>query len=233
MTTKLPPTILVLMSDNVVATAICNAFQKYWYNGIKANKCSDLSNLVIQNRPHMILVDDSHREDELQNLIDSARRSFDTPIPFVVVASSNNTYDNCKGLIDVVKRPFTSYELMAPIKKLLKASNPLLQTKIIEYADLRMDLSTYKVTRNAREIHLGPSEFKILQLFMSSPKVIFSRLEIIHYVWGKEHKIDLRTIDVHVNRIRTLIKSPTDNIPFIKTVRSSGYCLNLPGEATA
>ena len=233
MITKLPPTVLVLMTDNVEATATCNILQRYWYNGIKSNKYDEISNLVVQHRPHMIVVDDKYDKDGVQNLIDAAQGSFGRAIPFIVLSSSNKNYNTCQGMVDVVKRPFTPYGLMEVIKKLLRQSKPVLQTKIIEYNDLQMDLATYKVIRNGREIHLGPSEFKILQLFMSSPHVIFSRLQIIEHVWGKEHKIDLRTIDVHVNRIRTLIKSSSDTMPLIKTVRCSGYCLNLPVATSA
>jgi DNA-binding response OmpR family regulator len=65
---------------------------------------------------------------------------------------------------------------------------------------------------------------------MNAPYSIFSRNTIIEHVWGKEHQIDERTIDVHINRIRTLLKDSTDKESVIKTVRSFGYCLSLPGE---
>ena len=84
--------------------------------------------------------------------------------------------------------------------------------------------------RKDKRIHLGPTEFKILQLLVQSPKVIFTRQQIIDYVWGTKENIEPRTVDVHVNRLRTLIKVDSREIPFIKTVRAAGYCLNLPGE---
>jgi DNA-binding response OmpR family regulator len=69
-----------------------------------------------------------------------------------------------------------------------------------------------------------------MQLLMTSPTTIFSRKVIIEHVWGKEHQIDSRTIDVHINRIRALLKTPEDKEYIIKTVRSSGYCLEIPSE---
>jgi two-component system phosphate regulon response regulator PhoB len=93
-----------------------------------------------------------------------------------------------------------------------------------------MDLATYKVQRAGKKIHLGPTEFKIMQMLIQSPKTILSRQRIIDYVWGGDQAIEPRTVDVHVNRLRSLVKINDEELPFIKTVRASGYCLNLPGE---
>jgi two-component system phosphate regulon response regulator PhoB len=89
-----------------------------------------------------------------------------------------------------------------------------------------MDLSTYRVYRNTKQVHLGPTEFKILQLFVQQSKKIYSRRQIIDYAWGTEKDIAHRTIDVHINRIRTLMKLKKDQYPLIKTIRSAGYCLD-------
>ncbi len=89
-----------------------------------------------------------------------------------------------------------------------------------------MDLSNYRVYRNQKQFYLGPTEFKILQLLSQQPKKIYSRRQIIDYVWGTEKDIAHRTIDVHINRIRTLMKLETDQYPLIKTIRSAGYCLD-------
>ena len=133
-------------------------------------------------------------------------------------------------LVEVVYRPFTPNQLMTAIKSLLRKSQPIFQDKIIKHKDVSMDLATYKVYRSNKVIHLGPTEFKILQLFIQAPRTIFSRQQIIDYVWGVDKIIELRTVDVHVNRLRSLMKLEKNEIPFIKTVRASGYCLNLPGE---
>lgn len=115
---------------------------------------------------------------------------------------------------------------MTTIRTLLRKSRPVFQDKIIKYNDIRMDLSTYRVYRNNKQVHLGPTEFKILQLLVQKPKSIYSRRQIIDYVWGTEKDIAHRTIDVHVNRIRTLMKLEKDQYQLIKTIRSAGYCLD-------
>ena len=116
------------------------------------------------------------------------------------------------------------------IKSLLRKSKPVFQDKVIRYKDLTMDLATYKVHRGDKRIHLGPTEFKIMQMLIQAPKVILSRQEIIDCVWGSNQQIEPRTVDVHVNRLRSLVKIRENELPFIKTVRAAGYCLNLPGE---
>jgi two-component system phosphate regulon response regulator PhoB len=115
---------------------------------------------------------------------------------------------------------------MTTIRAFLRKSNPIFQDKVITYNDISMYLSTFKVYRATKQVHLGPTEFKILQLFVQKPKNIYSRRQIIDYVWGVDKEIAQRTIDVHVNRIRTLMKLKTDQYQLIKTIRSAGYCLD-------
>ncbi|CAN0596398.1 unnamed protein product, partial [Ectocarpus sp. 12 AP-2014] len=131
-----------------------------------------------------------------------------------------------EGCSEVLCRPFTPNELMTTIRSLLRKSRPIFQDKVIEYSDIKMDLSTFKVLRGSKQVHLGPTEFKILQLFIQKPKNIYSRRQIIDYVWGVDKEIAHRTIDVHINRIRTLMKLDTDRYQLIKTIRSAGYCLD-------
>ena len=90
-----------------------------------------------------------------------------------------------------------------------------------------MNLATYRVSRGKRLINLGPTEFMILQLLISEPYRIFSRIEIIKSVWEEKHQINLRSVDVHINRIRDLLKNVYDKQHIIKTVRSLGYCMEF------
>ena len=95
---------------------------------------------------------------------------------------------------------------MKIIKTLLRLSQPFFQNKILRYKDISIDLVLYKVFRGAKPLSIGPTEFKILHLFMMSPKTIYSRKYIIDYIWGATKEVEPRTIDVHINRLRTAIK---------------------------
>ena len=236
MSDKLPPKILVIESDEILSASVCNTVERYWFNVIRANNAEVALKAAASNQLNIIII--SSRLTDMSAIEMAAKlRKFPQFLktPLIFLADESESIANYKifdnNLVEVLQRPFTSGELMSAVRSLLRKSQPVFQDKLIKYKDISIDLSTYKVHRAGKSIHLGPTEFKILQLFMQSPKTIFLRQQIIEYVWGSDNKIiKPRTVDVHVNRLRTLMSMGTKNDHFIKTVRSSGYCLNLPGE---
>jgi two-component system phosphate regulon response regulator PhoB len=114
---------------------------------------------------------------------------------------------------------------MLLIKSLLRKSKPIFQDKILQHRNIKIDLATYQVYCSNRRVKVGPTEFKILQLMMQEPYTIFNRNQIIDYVWGADNAVDSRTVDVHINRLRSMLHYDNSDEPVIKTIRSSGYCL--------
>ncbi|WP_341748895.1 winged helix-turn-helix domain-containing protein [Candidatus Tisiphia endosymbiont of Sialis lutaria] len=229
---KLPPRILVIESTKSVNASLSNVMERAWFNLIKTNTVEKAIVLSAINPPDIIIID-SIVQDKLATEIASKIREIDdlarVPIIFLLhpgESLSGYALEDSNFVACLIK-PFTSDQLMLLIISLLRRSNLILQDKVIKYKEVSMDLTTYKVTNNGRVIRLGPTEFKILQLFIKSPKVIFSRQDIVNKVWGKDAVIDLRTIDVHINRIRASLNNKNSEV-FIKTVRSTGYCLDLP-----
>ncbi|MDN3031148.1 MAG: winged helix-turn-helix domain-containing protein [Candidatus Tisiphia sp.] len=229
---KLPPRILVIESTKSVNASLSNVMERAWFNLIKTNTVEKAIVLSAINPPDIIIID-SIVQDKLATEIASKIREIDdlarVPIIFLLhpgESLSGYALEDSNFVACLIK-PFTSDQLMLLIRSLLRRSNLILQDKVIKYKEVSMDLTTYKVTNNGRVIRLGPTEFKILQLFIKSPKVIFSRQDIVNKVWGKDAVIDLRTIDVHINRIRASLNNKDSEV-FIKTVRSTGYCLDLP-----
>lgn len=259
MSEKLPPKILVIETDEALNISVVNAIERSWFDVVEADNIDSAQKAVIHNSPNMALISsriNNITAIEVAQALRKINKFNELPILFLIDAEEApaNYYLENGDLTEVINRPFTPFELITKIKALLKKSQPVFQDKIIRYKDVTIDLATYKVTRGNQNIHLGPTEFKILQLLMQSPRVIFSRQMIINYVWGENQDIELRTVDVHINRLRTLIKNASnknkfakirdssltniksslrevvDDKHFIKTVRSGGYCLNLPGE---
>ncbi|MDX1923816.1 MAG: winged helix-turn-helix domain-containing protein [Rickettsiaceae bacterium] len=235
MTDKLPPKVFVIEKDDLLRTSLSNAIERYWFNVLRAADVESAIRLIKVNKPNIIILSTKQLgEDPVETI--KIIRGFDgcSEMPFVLMIDETEAADTFKpvddGNLAIVYRPYTPNEVMTSIKTLLRKSKPIFQDKVIRYKDLSMDLATFKVYRANQHIHLGPTEFKILQLLVQSPKTIFSRQQIVDYVWGLNQPVESRTVDVHVNRLRSLIKVNADEIPFIKTVRSSGYCLNLPGE---
>ena len=235
MSEKLPPKILVIEHDEIQRVNLCNAIERYWFTVLKAGDKDSAVRTINVNQPNVVVISSAVADANILDLSVQLRALKGcAELPIILVVGENETQDSYKKLdatlTEFIKRPFTPNEIMTAIKSLLRKAKPVFQDKVITYKDLSMDLATYRVQRKDKRIHLGPTEFKILQLLVQSPKVIFTRQQIIDYVWGTKENIEPRTVDVHVNRLRTLIKIDNREIPFIKTVRAAGYCLNLPGE---
>ena len=231
MSDKLPPKILVIEPDEILNANLCNTIERYWFDITRAKSGEAAARSAVVEQPNVVIIS-SRVQDcsaiEMAITLRKMKNLQDLPVIFLIEPDEpigNYNPVNHKNT-ELLSRPFTPNELMTTIRALLRRSEPVFQDKIIKYSDIRMDLSTYKVHRGIKQVHLGPTEFKILQLFVQKPNNIYSRRQIIDYVWGTDKDIAHRTIDVHVNRIRTLMKLETDQYQLIKTIRSAGYCLD-------
>jgi two-component system phosphate regulon response regulator PhoB len=231
MTDKLPPKILVAEQDEVTNATLCNMIERYWFDVIRAKTFETATRVAVLHNPHLCVISSRIKDKPATEAIKALRQLpnlSELPVIFLLEPDeSPEAYREVGGAnCEVLARPFGPNELMTCIRNLIRKVNPVLQDKIISYDDIRMDLSTFKVHRGNKQVHLGPTEFKILQLFVQRPKNIYSRQQIIDYVWGTEEEISIRTIDVHINRLRSLMKLETDRYPIIKTIRAAGYCLD-------
>ncbi len=234
---KLPPQIFVIEPDEIQRTTLCNIIERSLFTVMRAESAKSSSRIMALDHPNVVVISSNLSDVPAYKLALELRvivkKLHQVEIPIVFILNRNDDqipYRNLdNGLVEVLYRPFTPDEIVTIIKSLLRRSNPVLQDKILRYKDLSMDLATFKVYRGDRRIRIGPTEFKILQLLFKQPKSILSRQHIIDYVWG-DSEIYLRTVDVHINRLRTVIRNNKFEPPIIKTVRASGYCLNLPGE---
>lgn len=231
MSDKLPPKILVIEPDEVLNANLCNTIERYWFDVTRARSSEAAIRAAEVDQPNVAIIS-SRIQDKSANEMAAQLRKIkgaqNLPVLFLREQSESTEHNatNNNDCSESLSRPFTPNELMTTIRALLRQSKPIFQDKIIKYNDISMDLSTYRVYRSKKQVHLGPTEFKILQLFVQKPKTIYSRRQIIDYVWGTDKDIAHRTIDVHVNRIRTLMKLDTDQYQLIKTIRSAGYCLD-------
>jgi two-component system phosphate regulon response regulator PhoB len=235
MSEKLPPKVLVADVNEARCTSVCNTIERAFFDIEKETDPAKIVKTAGSVMPNaMIIGNISPDKDHLSIIKDLRAVSRLATIPIICIAEGDKDLNKIKQindpLLDCVDAEFTPSTLMSAVKLLLRKSQPIFQEKVIRYKDVSMDLATYTVVRGSKRIHLGPTEFKILQLFIKSPNSIFSRRQIIDQVWGLGKDIEQRTVDVHVNRLRTMLKKDKRDLPMIKTVRSSGYCLNLPNE---
>ena len=149
-------------------------------------------------------------------------------LPVIMLTAKGEEEDKIKGLDsgvdDYLTKPFSFNELMARIKAILRRSNPNTVSDNLKFDDLMLDRIEKRVFRDGQEIKLGPTEFRLLDFFLTNPKRVYSRDQILESVWPNNVNVESRTIDVHIRRLRQSVNLKNKR-ELIRTVRSSGYSL--------
>jgi two-component system phosphate regulon response regulator PhoB len=147
-------------------------------------------------------------------------------LPIIMLTARGEEQDRIRGLNvgadDYVAKPFSVPELMARIQALLRRARPEAVASVLKAGDIELDRATRRVRRGGREVHLGPTEFRLLEFLMKSPGRVFAREQVLNGVWGHDVYVDERTVDVHVGRLRKALNRGRERDP-IRTVRGSGY----------
>jgi two-component system, OmpR family, phosphate regulon response regulator PhoB len=150
-------------------------------------------------------------------------------LPVIMVTARGEEAERVRGLSvgadDYVVKPFSVPELMARVRALLRRSRPERIAERLYAGDLDLDRETRRVRRGARDIHLGPTEFRLLEYLLEKPGRVFSRAQLLDAVWGQAAEIDERTVDVHVGRLRKALSRGRERDP-IRTVRGTGYAFD-------
>ncbi len=150
-------------------------------------------------------------------------------LPIIMLTARGEESERIRGLStgadDYVVKPFSTPELMARVRAMLRRTRPELVSTQLKAGDLELDRETHRVRRSGGEIHLGPTEFRLLEFLMQSPGRVYSREQLLDGVWGMDVYVDERTVDVHVGRLRKAINRDGDRDP-IRTVRGSGYAFD-------
>ena len=147
-------------------------------------------------------------------------------MPIIMLTARGEESERVRGLSvgadDYVVKPFSTPELMARVRALLRRARPERVASRLALGDIDLDRDTRRVRRSGREIHLGPTEFRLLEYFMEKPGRVFTRAQLLDSVWGMSAEIDERTVDVHVGRLRKALIRGREKDP-IRTVRGAGY----------
>jgi two-component system phosphate regulon response regulator PhoB len=150
-------------------------------------------------------------------------------IPIIMLTARGEEEERVRGLAtgadDYVVKPFSLPELMARINALLRRSNPQLNAAELKAGDIELDRTTHRVRRSGKEVHLGPTEYRLLEYLMGNPGRVYSREQLLDGVWGTDVYVDERTVDVHVGRLRKAINKGRAKDP-IRTVRGAGYAFD-------
>jgi len=151
-------------------------------------------------------------------------------LPIIMLTARGEEADRVRGLDtgadDYMTKPFSMTELTARMRAVLRRLRPGLADDRVNHADIVMDRVAHRVSRAGKEIHLGPTEFRLLDHFLKHPGRVFSREQLLDAVWGSDVYVEARTVDVHVGRLRKALNVDGTVNP-IRTVRSAGYSLDL------
>jgi two-component system phosphate regulon response regulator PhoB len=150
-------------------------------------------------------------------------------MPIIMLTARGEESDRIRGLDtgadDYITKPFSMTELLARVRAVLRRIRPALAEDVASFGDIMVDRSAHRVRRGPKDIHLGPTEYRLLDHFMQHPGRVFSREQLLDAVWGSDVYVEARTVDVHIGRLRKALNVPGQTDP-IRTVRSAGYALD-------
>lgn len=149
--------------------------------------------------------------------------------PIIMLTARGDESDRVRGLDtgadDYVVKPYAVGELIARVKAALRRARPASVGQTLTFKDITLDAERHRVTRGGRSIHLGPTEYRLLCTLIEKPERVWSRDQLLDLVWGRDKEVDIRTVDVHVGRLRKALTQSGRKDP-IRTVRGAGYSLD-------
>jgi len=188
--------------------------------------------MIKEEKPDVLILDWMLPSVSGLEICRALRRQKDTrDIGIIMLTARGEELDRVQGLEsgadDYISKPFSPAELVARVASVLRRSKPITSQEVLMYADIEMDLSTFRVKRSGHYISLGPTEYRLLRHFLENPKRVYSRQQLLDAVWGRDIAVEGRTVDVHIRRLRKALNSE-NGTDLIRTVRSAGYALEKP-----
>jgi phosphate regulon transcriptional regulatory protein PhoB len=226
----MPANILVVEDEADLATLLRYNLEAEGFAVITAESGDEAQLAITRTLPDLILLDWMLPEVSGIELCRRFRAREETArVPIIMVTARGEEEERVRGLAtgadDYVVKPFSVPELLARIHALLRRANPNLVTTILKVGDLELNRTTHRVRRANRDIHLGPTEYRLLEFLMRQPGRVYSREQLLDGVWGNDVYVDERTVDVHIGRLRRAINRAKQADP-IRTVRGAGYAFD-------
>ncbi len=227
------PFVLVVEDEDALATLLQYNLEKEGYQVALAADGEEALMLVDERLPDLVVLDWMLPKISGIELCRRLRgRSETRNMPIMMLTARGEESDRIRGLDtgadDYVTKPFSMTELAARIRAVLRRIRPGLAEDRVSHGDITMDRVAHRVRRSGREIHLGPTEFRLLDYLMQHPGRVFSREQLLDSVWGSDVYVEARTVDVHIGRLRKALNNDEEVDP-IRTVRSAGYSLDVSG----
>ncbi|MDN3566570.1 phosphate regulon transcriptional regulator PhoB [Paeniroseomonas aquatica] len=228
------PTILVVEDEAPLITLLRYNLEKQGFQVDEATDGQEALLRVAEARPDLILLDWMLPTLSGIEVCRQLRRKPATrDLPIIMVTARTEDQDAVRaldtGADDYIAKPFAMDGLMARIRALLRRSGSIATKGVLAFLDISMDQDAHRVTRAGKPLHLGPTEYRMLEFFLQNPGRVFSREQLLDAVWGRDIHVEPRTVDVHIRRLRKAINIP-GCVDVIRTVRSAGYALDQDGD---
>jgi two-component system phosphate regulon response regulator PhoB len=228
----LTPFILVVEDEDALSTLLQYNLDKEGYDVVVAADGEEALTLASERLPDLIVLDWMlPKVSGIEVCRRLRQRTESRNVPIIMLTARGEESDRIRGLDtgadDYVVKPFAMSELSARIRAVLRRIRPGLAEDRISIGDLVMDRVAHRVKRQGKEIHLGPTEFRLLDYLMQHPGRVFSREQLLDAVWGSDVYVEARTVDVHIGRLRKALNRSDAEADPIRTVRSAGYSLDI------
>ena len=219
--------ILIIEDEAPIREMVRFSLQRNGFEAIEAADGREAQIQVVEQQPDLILLDWMLPDISGIDLARRFKREESTQeLPIIMLTARAEEDDKVKGfdvgVDDYITKPFSPRELTARIKAVLRRSSPAHGKNTLTAGGLSLDLDGHRLSANGQSVEMGPTEFRLLQFFMSHPDRVYSRAQLLDHVWGSNVYVEERTVDVHIRRLRKALASHGHD-RYIQTVRGAGY----------
>ena len=221
------PSVLIVEDESALSTLLRYNLEREGYRVQEARDGEEALLLADEMKPDLVVLD--WMLPQLSGIEVCRRlrgRGHMRNVPIVMLTARGEEPDRIRGLDtgadDYIVKPFSMTEFLARLRAVMRRVRPSLVEDVLSVGEIILDRSTHRVRRANRDIHLGPTEYRLLDQLMQHPGRVFSREQLLDSVWGSDVYVEARTVDVHVGRLRKALNNPGEKDP-IRTVRSAGY----------
>ncbi|MBU6473289.1 MAG: phosphate regulon transcriptional regulator PhoB [Alphaproteobacteria bacterium] len=224
------PTVLVAEDEAALTTLLRYNLEREGYRVLEAHDGEEALLVSSEEKPDVVLLDWMMPQLSGIEVCRRLRTRQETRnVPIIMLTARGEETDRIRGLDtgadDYITKPFSMDELLARLRAVMRRIRPGLADDVVRIGDIEMDRVAHRVRRSGKDVHLGPTEFKLLDHLIQHPGRVFSREQLLDAVWGSDVYVEARTVDVHVGRLRKALNLEGVRDP-IRTVRSAGYALD-------
>ena len=225
------PRVLVVEDDPALAVMLRYNLEKLGYQVDEAADGQEALLRITEAAPDIVLLDWMLPSlSGLEVCRQIRRRPQTRDMPVIMLTARAEEQDSIRGLNtgadDYIAKPFSMEGLSARMRALLRRAQPAPAEASLSFHDILLDPGEHRVQRNGRPVHVGPTEYRLLEFLLRHPRRVFSREDLLNAVWGADIHVEARTVDVHIRRLRKALNGPGE-ADLVRTVRSAGYALDM------